>query len=167
MRLITLISFVFFLYFSSQQSCSIQNCAQCNSDNASCTQCKEGYTLLNGECPCNDRNCLICSSSFYGGCTQCKANFFLDKSTGTCQSKIEHCLYYTDNGVYCSFYNAVKVTKEPIQPICISTHGDLKAEKFISTIFGPTCDSIDCLGDCFELPEMEVGDWFKFETSGK
>ena len=101
MRLITLISFVFFLYFSSQQSCSIQNCAQCNSDNASCTQCKEGYTLLNGECPCNDRNCLICSSSFYGGCTQCKANFFLDKSTGTCQSKIEHCLYYTDNG--CDF----------------------------------------------------------------
>ena len=101
MRLITLISFVFFLYFSSQQSCSIQNCAQCNSDNVSCTQCKEGYTLLNGECPCNDRNCLICSSSFYGGCTQCKANFFLDKSTGTCQSKIEHCLYYTDNG--CDF----------------------------------------------------------------
>ena len=75
-------------------------------------------------------------------------------------------LYYTDNGVYCSFYNAVKVTKEPIEPICIPTHGDLKEGKFISTIFGPTCDSIDCLGDKFELPEMEIGDWFKFENHG-
>ena len=42
-------------------------------------------------------------------------------------------LYYTDNGVYCSFYNAVKVTKEPIQPICISTHGDLNLAHTISS----------------------------------
>lgn len=98
MRLITLISFVYFLSLSSQQSCSTKNCAQCNNDNTSCNQCKEGYTLLYGECPCNDRNCEICSSSYYGACSKCKENFFLDKSTGACQSKIEHCLYFNDNG---------------------------------------------------------------------
>ena len=77
-------------------------------------------------------------------------------------------LYYTDNGVYCSFYNK-HIFGETIVPIPISTHGvtfDENSKRSECTIFGPTCDSIDCLGTTFMLPEMEIGDWLKFENNG-
>lgn len=76
-------------------------------------------------------------------------------------------LYYTDNGVYCSFYNT-HIYEEAIHPIPVSAHGIdySNAPLFESTIFGPTCDSIDCLGNKFSLPDMEIGEWIKYENNG-
>lgn len=76
-------------------------------------------------------------------------------------------LYYTNNGVYCSFYIS-HIYNESLKPIPISMHGvDFAGkEQHISTIFGPTCDSIDCLGKEFVLPDLEIGDWFKYENNG-
>lgn len=77
-------------------------------------------------------------------------------------------LIYTDNGVYCSFYNA-KATNEVInpQPILLSQNPEgSNQEMFVTTVFGPTCDSIDTLGTDFRLPFMTVGDWFMYKGNG-
>ncbi|KAK8791207.1 hypothetical protein WA171_002156 [Blastocystis sp. BT1] len=76
-------------------------------------------------------------------------------------------LYYTDNGVYCSFFNA-HIADEVLTPVPVSVEQSLDdhREVFTSTIFGPTCDSIDNLGDSFALPELQIGDWLKYEGVG-
>lgn len=79
--------------------------------------------------------------------------------------EIPHYLYYTDNGVYCSFYNR-HINNESLEPIPIRLGDSTDKTCYESTVFGPTCDSIDTLGTTFQLPEMEVGDWFKFEKCG-
>ena len=37
-----------------------------------------------------------------------------------------------------------------------------KGDQFKSVIFGPTCDSIDCIAHMIDLPLLEIGDvlWF-------
>lgn len=35
-----------------------------------------------------------------------------------------------------------------------------------STIFGPTCDSLDCIGKAVRLPELDIGDWLYFLDAG-
>jgi len=37
---------------------------------------------------------------------------------------------------------------------------------FKSTLFGPTCDSMDCIGKDLDLTELEVGDWLYFKNMG-
>lgn len=77
-------------------------------------------------------------------------------------------LYYTDNGVYCSFYHK-HMYSEKISPIPIRRDGTPISDSdclYKTTIFGPTCDSIDCLGNDFSLPELEIGDWLKYENCG-
>ena len=34
------------------------------------------------------------------------------------------------------------------------------------SIWGPTCDSIDCVTPSALLPELDVGDWLVFENMG-
>ena len=34
------------------------------------------------------------------------------------------------------------------------------------SIWGPTCDSMDCISKYAELPELIVGDWLYFEHMG-
>jgi len=38
--------------------------------------------------------------------------------------------------------------------------------EFTCTVFGPTCDSLDCLTKNAILPELDVGDWLYFEEMG-
>ena len=79
--------------------------------------------------------------------------------------EIPHYLYYTDNGVYCSFYNR-HINNEPLNPIPIKVSSSTDDSLYESTLFGPTCDSIDTLGTNFLLPDLEIGDWLKFEECG-
>ena len=51
-------------------------------------------------------------------------------------------------------------------PVSVEQSLDDHREVFTSTIFGPTCDSIDNLGDSFALPELQIGDWLKYEGVG-
>ena len=50
------------------------------------------------------------------------------------------------------------VMKEPIQ----SSSQDLYA----STVFGPTCDSIDVIARSVLLPKLDIGDWLYFQNMG-
>jgi Pyridoxal-dependent decarboxylase, C-terminal sheet domain len=39
-------------------------------------------------------------------------------------------------------------------------------ELFASTVFGPTCDSIDVIARSVLLPKLKVGDWLYFNNMG-
>jgi Pyridoxal-dependent decarboxylase, C-terminal sheet domain len=51
-----------------------------------------------------------------------------------------------------------------------SEHGDEPkhntADLFASTVFGPTCDSIDVIARSVLLPKLKVGDWMYFNNMG-
>jgi len=73
-------------------------------------------------------------------------------------------LYYVNDGVYgsfnCLFFDHAKVTPLPVRPL---RDGETT---WRSTLFGPTCDSLDCIAKNELLPKMEVGEWLYFKEMG-
>jgi len=72
-------------------------------------------------------------------------------------------LYYVNDGVYQSF-NCIFFDHAAPKPLVFSPAG--RRELYKSTVFGPTCDSLDCIAKDFELPELEVGEWLYFKSMG-
>ncbi|RKO91453.1 ornithine decarboxylase [Blyttiomyces helicus] len=80
-------------------------------------------------------------------------------------------MYYINDGMYGSF-NCITFDHAVVIPKVLSrsSHyyygkhtGDIE---YSCSIWGPTCDSIDCMGRNFSLPEMQVGDWLYFDNMG-
>jgi len=72
-------------------------------------------------------------------------------------------LYYVNDGVYQSF-NCIMFDHYEPQPLVLDTKGRTESHK--CTIFGPTCDSMDCIAKDIMLPELEVGEWLYFKNMG-
>lgn len=72
-------------------------------------------------------------------------------------------LYYVNDGVYQSF-NCIMFDHASPKPIVFKPNG--RTETYKATIFGPTCDSMDCIGKDLDLPELEVGEWLIFKNMG-
>lgn len=100
--------------------------------------------------------------------------------------------YYLNDGVYGAFNNLMfdhatvrprvlrlsnnntnaNITEQP-QPDSSNTLGsggsDNEKEKdqnlYASTVFGPTCDSIDVIARSVLLPKLKIGDWLYFQNS--
>ncbi|RWS14376.1 ornithine decarboxylase 2-like protein, partial [Dinothrombium tinctorium] len=77
-------------------------------------------------------------------------------------------MYYLNDGVYgsfnCTIFDHCDVYPSPF-------FGDVNQEHKIretlnSTLWGPTCDSMDCIKKDVMLPEMEVGEWIVFKEMG-
>jgi len=72
-------------------------------------------------------------------------------------------LYYINDGVYqsfnCIFFDHVHPT-----PLVFEQRG--RTELFKCTMFGPTCDSMDCIAKDIMMPELEVGEWLYFKNMG-
>ena len=60
-------------------------------------------------------------------------------------------MYYVNDGVYGSF-NCLVFDHATVTPEVFGT--DEKAEKFPSSIWGPTCDSLDCITKNVLLPKV-------------
>lgn len=60
-------------------------------------------------------------------------------------------MYYINDGVYGSF-NCLVFDHATVNPEVFGT--DEKAEKFPSSIWGPTCDSLDCITKNVILPKV-------------
>lgn len=85
-------------------------------------------------------------------------------------------LYYINDGVYGSFncllFDHAEI--KSVRSIRMSSEfedGDGQQEqegqdKFTSTIFGPTCDSMDCIIKGISLPELDLGDVLYFPDFG-
>lgn len=72
-------------------------------------------------------------------------------------------MYYVNDGVYGSF-NCLVFDHATVTPEVFGT--DEKAEKFPSSIWGPTCDSLDCVTKNVMLPKVDVGEWLYFRNMG-
>jgi len=71
----------------------------------------------------------------------------------------DHRTYYINDGVYGSFSCKLMDHATPVlQTIKQGT-------RFSSTVYGPTCDSLDKVDECW-LPELEVGDTIFIEKMG-
>ncbi|XP_063448000.1 ornithine decarboxylase-like [Mytilus trossulus] len=71
-------------------------------------------------------------------------------------------VYYVNDGIYGCFLLCLT------DPGCFvpSHFKDTDAELYTSTIWGPTCDSLDLVIDNVKLPELTSGDWIFFKDMG-
>ncbi|KAJ2753820.1 Ornithine decarboxylase [Coemansia aciculifera] len=82
----------------------------------------------------------------------------------------ESFMYYVNDGVYGSF-NCIVFDHQSPRPRLLHSRGELldttAAPLFKSSIWGPTCDSIDCIvPNGLLLPELRIGDWLVFDNMG-
>jgi ornithine decarboxylase len=70
-------------------------------------------------------------------------------------------LYFINEGVYGCFNNLL-TDKANIK---INTFKPYN-QNIKSTIFGPSCDALDCIASNIELPELEIGDYIYIENMG-
>jgi len=71
-------------------------------------------------------------------------------------------LYYMNDGVYGCF-NCIMFDGATPE---IFPFNERNEKRYKSTIFGPTCDSIDTISKNVELPELVVGEWCYVENFG-
>ena len=73
-------------------------------------------------------------------------------------------MYYVNDGVYGSFncllFDHATVTPQLLEPAAEPS------KVYHSSIWGPTCDSMDRIADDAILPKVDVGDWLVFEDMG-
>lgn len=48
----------------------------------------------------------------------------------------------------------------------VGNDNDKNQSLFSTTVFGPTCDSIDVVARSVLLPKMQIGDWLYFQNMG-
>jgi len=81
-------------------------------------------------------------------------------------------MYYMNDGVYGSF-NCTIFDHWVVEPIPFLPSQDdegrtaaYQREPLLTTLWGPTCDSMDLIRKDIILPEMEVGEWMLFKEMG-
>jgi ornithine decarboxylase len=82
---------------------------------------------------------------------------------GKAEEGLEEHQYYANDGLYHSF-NAIFFDHQ--HPDLYPLVQDHAAPMRISTIYGPTCDSLDCILKHQRYPEMEIGDWMFVKEFG-
>lgn len=70
-------------------------------------------------------------------------------------------MYYVNDGVYGSF-NSLMYDHAHVEPNVLKSKDSL----FSSSVWGPTCDGLDCIMEECRLPKMEVGEWIYFPDMG-
>jgi len=85
-------------------------------------------------------------------------------------------MYYINDGMYGSFncitFDHQIVHASPLFRNGLFLYGEQhqtaldEETKYLSSIWGPTCDSIDLIGKDIHLPEMKIGDWLYFPRMG-
>ena len=69
--------------------------------------------------------------------------------------------YYVNDGAYgtlnCIMYDHAEPKPVPLRD-------DHEGPLYISTLWGPTCDSMDCITRTAQLPELDIGDWMYFDV---
>jgi hypothetical protein len=76
--------------------------------------------------------------------------------------------YYINDGVYGAFNN-IMFDHANVRPRVLRLHADqptTNQQLYACTIFGPTCDSIDCVARSVLLPPLKLGDWLYFQNMG-
>jgi ornithine decarboxylase len=77
---------------------------------------------------------------------------------------------YINDGVYGAF-NCILFDHQTVHPYVLSMNGSFHVPSsepmHKCSVWGPTCDSIDCVCPEVELPAgLQVGDWLAFDNMG-
>lgn len=77
--------------------------------------------------------------------------------------------YYVNDGLYGAFNN-IMFDHAHVKPVPLPPTSECPPfsdqPHYPSTIFGPTCDGIDCIIKDYPLPQLNVGDWIYFPNMG-
>ena len=99
--------------------CFEYSCEQCVTEQyGKCTRCREGFTLIDGTCPCLDSSCALCdkNSSNFQQCYQCKNGYYNFDSK--CHCDLENCNVCGEYGClkcnYGYYYNIISEKCEEI-----------------------------------------------------
>lgn len=76
-----------------------------------------------------------------------------------------HTMYFVNDGLYGSF-NCVLYDHAQPQPHVLPAEGRAAQPPAAASVWGPTCDGLDCIAAEASLPELRVGDWLYFEDMG-
>lgn len=88
------------------------------------------------------------------------------------------CMYYINDGVYGSFNNLlfdhanlpkpeIYIQSKVSEKVEFSESQTNEPKEMINcSIWGPTCDSIDCISKSIKMPLLNVGDWLIFRNMG-
>lgn len=74
-------------------------------------------------------------------------------------------MYYVNDGLYGSF-NCLIFDHAVITPLAYPLKSTSEEALQKSSIWGPTCDGMDCILDTCYLPRLNIGDWIIFENMG-
>ncbi|OQS05689.1 ornithine decarboxylase 1 [Thraustotheca clavata] len=72
-------------------------------------------------------------------------------------------MYFVNDGLYGSF-NCLLYDHAVVHPMALSAQ---EADgEYSSSIWGPTCDGLDCIAKDIKMPVMDIGDWMYFANMG-
>lgn len=91
----------------------------------------------------------------------CNIYSIRDVMSNDCTAR--HRMYYINDGIYGSF-NCLLYDHQKVVPLVLHERPGVKT--YSSSLWGPTCDSLDVIVDDIRLPEMQIGDWLVFENMG-
>jgi ornithine decarboxylase len=79
--------------------------------------------------------------------------------------------YYVNDGVYGAFNNLMfdhAIVRPRVLRLEVDDPHEVKGDQLLyaSTVFGPTCDSIDVIARSVLLPKLKIGDWLYFQNMG-
>ncbi|KAG8195817.1 hypothetical protein JTE90_008516 [Oedothorax gibbosus] len=80
------------------------------------------------------------------------------------ENKCKNTMYFINEGVYGSFNNLIYHNTKFVPTALNEPSKNCRMEP--SSIWGPTCDSVDRVWAKCLLPRMRVGDWLAFENMG-
>jgi len=83
-------------------------------------------------------------------------------------SKDDGAMYYVNDGLYGSFNSVLYDHATLLDPVPLTSTGAPAAESALrqSSVWGQTCDGLDCVMPTVNLPSMRVGDWLLFKSMG-
>ena len=80
-------------------------------------------------------------------------------------------MYYVNDGIYASFNNILHDHQRPLPKVLmhnkVSYYHDQPVGRVRCSLWGPTCDSMDCIAKQIYMPcTLQVGDWLYFSNMG-
>lgn len=83
----------------------------------------------------------------------------------TCESDSKSFMYYLNDGVYGSF-NCILFDHATVVPELPDGERFKNKPSYKSSLWGPTCDGLDCIVKDCDMPELNAGDWLLFRDMG-
>jgi ornithine decarboxylase len=74
-------------------------------------------------------------------------------------------MYYVNDGVYGSF-NCILFDHAIVEPTLPVPERYVDEPQFTCSLWGPTCDGLDCIIKECQLPKLDTGDWLVFKDMG-